>query len=220
MEEGTVLNPEQWGETVVIKPAGSSGASQGRGIQYLKTENVEYLSPEDFPENHVGRFGPMIVQKFIDSGKYPKEHRVLCLFGTPLYSVVFTSSEPRPPAREKYDLHDPRDLVTSSKVKKFGLGPGSGSTEFVADPDLLKTASTTFEAIPNAPLHGVDLVKDQKTGKYYVMEPNPLGFTWHFSSFFAGQPHPEFQGMRREEQFDAFSLAADILIERTRKEAE
>ena len=220
LEPSSYFDRDEWGETVVVKPTGAGAAAQGRGVQFVETKGVEFIRPEDFPRRHVGTRGPMIVQKFVDSGECPSEFRVVCLFGTPLYAVKHTSGQPMPVAYKKYILDDPLDLASSNKVKKYGYGGKTRGTDFVDDPVLLETASSTYSAIPEAPLHGVDLVREKDTGKYYVMEANPMGFTWHFSSYFAGVPHPTFNGMRREEQFDAFSIAANVLIERTRKEAE
>ncbi|MDX1379225.1 MAG: hypothetical protein R3307_10270 [Anaerolineales bacterium] len=217
LEETTVLDPAEWGPTVAIKPA-TGRSRQGRGVQFVVTENVRFLSPDSLPERHLGRFGPMFVQQFIDTGKFPSEYRVVCLFGTPLLAGKRLSQEARPQPSQSYILNDHRDLITYRDTKRFGFSDVPMGGSFAYDEDILDLARRTYQAIPEAPLNGVDILREAVTGALYVMEVNPLGYTWHFSSGFAAQ-NPLIDGMRREEQMDAFSVAAKVLIERTRAEA-
>ena len=73
------------------------------------------------------------------------------------------------------------------------------------------------------PLKGCDVLRDARTGRVYVLEVNPGGNTWHFSSALLAAHRAnngvEFEAERRS-QFDAFSTAAHVLLERTRAEAE
>jgi hypothetical protein len=52
-------------------------------------------------------------------------------------------------------------------------------------------------------------------GRLYCLEINPGGLTWNFSSRRA-QDVPTIDGIRREDQFGAWGIAADALIEKTR----
>jgi hypothetical protein len=218
IRRGTKFDQEEWGESLILKPT-SSLAAQGRGIQLVKTENVEFIPPEKFPASHVAQGWRLIGQRFIDSGQYPSEYRVLCFFGKPLYAIRRQSSEIRPPASDIYDLEDPRDLGSYTKLKKFGFSDATGETHYTFDEDALALASQVYNAFPQAPLHGVDLVREEKTGKLFLLEINPRGLTWHFSSSNAKR-FPLIDGMKREDQFDAFSVVANELIDRTRTEAE
>lgn len=218
IRRGTKFDRKEWGETLILKPT-SSSAAQGRGIQHVKTDNVAFIPPEKFPPRHVAQDWPMIGQRFIDTGQYPSEYRVLCFFGKPLYAIRRQSSEIRPPAKDYYDLEDPRDLGNYKRLKKFGFSDEVGETHYTYEEEALELASQVYNAFPHAPLHGVDLVREENTGKLYVLEINPRGFTWHFSSANSDR-FPLIDGMKREDQFDAFSVAANELIDRTRNEAE
>jgi hypothetical protein len=211
----TRLEPTEWGEKVAIKP---DLGWQGRGIQYLKTECVKYLPPENFPERHFGRITPFFVQKFINTGEMPTEFRVLTLFGDPLYAIRRIGREKTPPPVDTYSLNDQRDLTNYRSTKHFGYSDTGSEGEFIYDADILGLAREAYKAVPEIPLQAADIVRDEATGDLYVLELNPGGHTWHFSSFLMGSGM--INGIKKEKQFDAFSVAADILIERTRSEAE
>ena len=53
--------------------------------------------------------------------------------------------------------------------------------ELTRDPDILELARRTSSAIPEAPLQGVDIVREVATGQLFVLEANPGGNTWIFS---------------------------------------
>ena len=69
-------------------------------------------------------------------------------------------------------------------------------------------------------MQSVDVLREELTGKLFALEINPGGNTWHFSSHSAARIQSSLGGPRLEEQFGAFDIAADVLIERTRSEAE
>jgi hypothetical protein len=218
LEPNTRLNHAKWGKTVVLKPT-AIVSSQGRGVQFVKTKMVQFISPEFFPARHPGSRGPLLAQSYVDTGEFPSEYRVLCFFGQPLYALKKMSQEKRPVVSNVYDLSDRRDLVTTKGTKKFGYSGLRMKVTHQVEDDVLELACKAFAAIPEAPLQGMDIVREQSTGKLYVLETNPGGFTWHFSSKFAGTQRL-IDGIRKEEQMDAFSVAAEVLIERTLAEAQ
>jgi hypothetical protein len=77
------LPEEKFGSLVVVKP-GFSESSRGQFITLMRRESVRFQPRESFPEDHPGRYGPMLVQRFIDTGPFVSHHRVLTLFGVPL----------------------------------------------------------------------------------------------------------------------------------------
>ena len=73
------------------------------------------------------------------------------------------------------------------------------------------------------PLKGCDIIRDAATGALFVLELNPGGNTWRFSSHYlarerAGRPR-EHEALRVR-QFDAFRMAARVLVRQTELEAE
>jgi hypothetical protein len=199
----------EWGEVVVVKPTGRMLASYARGIELQLTENVRFQPPESYPEAHPGRYGPMFVQRFIDTGPYPSKIRVLTLFGTPLYAEEIRSEDaqivPNPPTAE------------GLKNVQITVVNGPRTRRFVFDRDVLELARNVYRAAPFIPLQGCDFIREAGSGKLYALEFNPGGNTWHFSSKWGG--HHRIEGKKRQEQFNAFEVAADVLIAQTRASA-
>lgn len=73
-------------------------------------------------------------------------------------------------------------------------------------------------ALPDVPLQGIDVLRENKTGKLYALESNPGGNTWHFSSAFGAILRDEVGDGRAKmlAQYDALPRAARTLIEATR----
>ena len=68
----------------------------------------------------------------------------------------------------------------------------------------------------------MDILRDGKTGRLYVIELNCRGNTWHFSSAFEAANRArngeDFE-RRRRSQFDALRTTARVLVARTNAEA-
>jgi len=90
----------------------------------------------------------------------------------------------------------------------------------IQEPDVLRLACRTFSALPEIPLHGVDVIREANSGKLFVLEVNPGGNTWIFSKDGTARLKKALGVDCLTDQFDAFTTAARILIERTRSEAE
>ena len=93
---------------------------------------------------------------------------------------------------------------------------------FVRPPDVLEVARTAHAAMPEIPLKGCDIMREAGSGRFYVLEVNPGGNTWHFSSRFLADIRRKngvaFEQERRR-QFDAMRTAARVLVEKTLSEA-
>lgn len=206
IKPGLKLDPKTWGELIVLKPAGGSLST---GVELRMTKDVAYRLPNSYPQGHPGRQTPMMAQMFIDPGPEAARLRVLTLFGEPLYA-----EEIKIPAVER------PDVITSANVNDIPIVTNRSKIRyrsFVYDPDVLELARHMSRILPDVPLKACDIIREWKTGKLYVLEVNPGGNTWHFSSPLGRREFVD--GERRESQFNAFSLAADLLIERTRREA-
>jgi hypothetical protein len=203
---GTKLDPKVWGDVVVVKPVlGSLSA----GVELRMTADVAFRLPQSYPADHPGRRGPMMAQVFVDPGPEAARIRVLTLFGEPLYAeeIKIPATE-RPAVLTAEVLKDIPIVTTRSKVRY---------RSFVHDADVLGLARQVSRILPDVPLKACDFIREWKTGRLYVLELNPGGNTWHFST--RGGLRESVDGQKRQEQFNAFELAADLLIDRTRREA-
>jgi hypothetical protein len=114
------------------------------------------------------------VQQYIHTGPKPSEWRVLTLFGEPLYCLKSTSRD------GEIDLSAPDGILETT-----GLVAPTGAyrlRDLTKDPEVLDLARRVHAACPDVPLKGIDMVREEKSGKLYVLEFNPGGNTWHFSS--------------------------------------
>lgn len=212
IEPSTKLRPQRWGPVVIVKPVAWADSTRGRGISMMRTEDVRYRAPEDYSERHPGRKGPMIAQKFIDTGEYSEEFRVLTLFGEPLYAIKKKARVPRPP------LDAPREMLERARVAvTTGETGRDAEVTYCFEPDVLAFAREIYRPLHNVPLQACDILRDVNDSRLYVLEINPGGNTWHFSS--GGVSFQRIEGKLRQEQFGAFELAARLLVERTRAEA-
>lgn len=215
LRPGLRLDPAVWGEFVILKPSDLTTSSYGQGIQLIRTERVRFRDPADYPPDHPGRLGPMLVQQFIDTGERVSLYRALTLFGEPLYLTLDRSLRPRVDLAAS-DGEIERAMVASQAIAE-------DERMLVGDPDVIAIARAAHAAIPEVPLKGCDILREAGTGRLYVLEVNPGGNTWHFSSSHLAAHRREngeaFERLRRE-QFDALRTAARVLVERTRAEAE
>jgi hypothetical protein len=208
-----VLPETTFGPCVVVKP-GFSQASHGHHMMLTPREAVRFQPREAYAEDHPGRYGPMFAQRFIDTGPFVNHHRVLTLFGKPLLAFKTISQAARPP------LESPDDVLSKIAVKARRRD-GPLAREFTWDADILELARRTYSALPEIALQGVDIIREEKSGKLYVLEANPGGNTWIFSKGDMTTRLKTALGVERlTDQFDAFRTAAKVLIERTRAEAE
>lgn len=216
---GATCDPRVWGEFVVVKPTDMASSSKAAGIQLMRAERVRYIAPEDYPEGHPGRKGPMVAQQFIDTGPQLSTFRVLTLFGEPLYCEFNYLDDSQP------DFSATDDVIESTNIAIQG-NTLNRHRVFQYDADMVAVARAAHAAIPEIPLKGCDILKDHRTGALYVIEVNPNSNTWHFSSAFVAalkkkfpEKFPPELARQRLEQLDAFGTAAHVLADVTRREA-
>ena len=118
----------------------------------------------------------MIVQEFIPTGDYPAKTRVLSLFGEIIYGLERVASD------KLSDLDAPDEVLELARVASSGRAL---RTTFVINERLVDLARKVFKCFPLVPLQGVDIIYDSRDGTAYVLEINPGGNTWHFSSRWA-----------------------------------
>lgn len=206
IKPNTRLSSRDWGPMVVVKPV---LGSLSKGVELRMAEDVRFRVPLSYPPDHPGRRGPMIAQAFIDTGPHARKYRVLTLFGEALYSEEIASVEETPLPRE----------LNSETVKTIKILQtiGTRHRSFAFNEDVLDMAKRASRTLPDVPLLACDILREKTSGKLFVLETNPGGNTWHFSS--PGGRKELVGDQERHVQFNAFERAADLLIERTRREA-
>lgn len=218
LEPETKLDPAEWGEYVVLKPSLPAYQSNGQGISLMCTEDVRFSPPDTYPPDHPGRHSPMVVQSYIHTGSAISNIRVLTLFGEPLYALQTRSKI------ETVDLAPQMVRTQNPIVAHQSIASGQKGVKLVDDEEVLGLARACFAACPEAALQACDILRDSRTGQLYILEFNPGGNTWHFSSSRTQRVNEALgRGERlaaaRKSQFNAFQTAARVLVERARLEA-
>lgn len=208
------LDPADWGEFVIVKPTDIGTSSHGLGIQLMRTHRVRYIAPRDYPPGHPGKLGPMLVQKFIDTGERLTTYRLLMFFNEPLYVQLNIGGG----RRTALDADD--EAIERGSI---ALQAADTREAFIVDaPDVVALGRAVHAAVPEIPLKGCDFLREASTGKLYLIELNAGGNTWHFSSAYGQKLRdylgPEFERQRRT-QFDALRTASRVLAELTNAEA-
>lgn len=200
-----------WGEFIILKPLPLRLTGKGGSARLLRTRTLAEIAPSRLPEDHILRKSPVLVQQFIDTGRFPSKWRVLSLFGEPLYSsfsqsmvprtdldaddaaIAASVIEPRTPENKEADLEGLRDKLAIDK-------------------EVLAFARLIHGAFARIPLMGIDILREETSGNLYALEVNAGGNVWHFSSY--AELHRERLGgkQRMIDQFGAWSAAARALI--------
>lgn len=210
-EMRTALDPV-WGTLSVVKPDRSGG---GDSIEVWRTGDLnggQRLWPEGDRRHEMA----MIAQKFIHTGRYPSKYRLLTMFGRPLYCEHQASVDPSPEV-DPDGAGEIAGLITSPASSSATTGTRRNTVCY--DEDVLALGPAVAAVFPEIPVLGLDILREASTGKLYVLEINPEGHTWHLSSRL-GKLAQQRQNIDRYAQFDALSVAANALIEKTRAEAE
>jgi hypothetical protein len=222
---GMKLDPILFGEYVVIKPIDPEYASFGRGIQLFRRRKLESMALGDFPPAHRIHQDPrgFVVQRFIDTGPLLSLYRVTTLFGAPLFCWLEREKVPLPPLGQTDTEIEARRIVSNT---------GDFRERFPhSDEQIVELAKRVGEAMPDIPLLAIDIIREEKSGKPCVLECNPGGNTWHFSSKFTagvrrrmggvtlvGEKKAEVLGRRMLiDQFGAWDRAAEVLVAKTRQ---
>jgi hypothetical protein len=204
----TVLDPQHWGPYVVVKPAlGRKGAE----IHIKRTGRVRYQPPESFAEDHPARKAPLLAQRFIYTGKWPSNFRVVTFFGQALLCWHCEAAHRYVPLHSRWDFKAKGGItVVSNKT--------DSTYRLARDADVISLAEQAHAAFPDQPLLGIDIVRDADTGKLYVIECNPRGDAWLVSSDM-GRMIEAANGLEFKSQFGAIEIAAETLIRETRSRA-
>jgi len=208
LKDDSDFNADHFGPVVMIKGTGIT--SHGQGMQMARTAALSGERWRGHPAMQTAGDAPIIVQQFVDTGEYPSHYRVLTLFGEPIFGFRAVSTVPRPMLNAA-----PEVLAAGPFMAKHG----QRRLVIPVEADVLDLASRTFKAIPEVALHGVDIIRESGTGNLFVLEINPGGNTWSFSSKWAKLLQDELNMPDLSRQFDAWKTCARVLVQRTRLEA-
>jgi glutathione synthase/RimK-type ligase-like ATP-grasp enzyme len=207
IEPDTVLNPNEWGPYVVVKPV---FGRRGAFVQIRRTTRVRYQDPVTLPTEHYGRNG-MIAQRFVYTGRWPVSYRVVTYFGRVITAIRFRGRCHLPP------LEGPADFNRAGGHSIVASAMGS-RIETIDEPDILDLARRAHDAFPGIPSLGVDIIREAESRRLFVLETNPYGRSWLLETS-AGRKIERDFSIDLHAQFDALSVITDASIEVARKYA-
>jgi hypothetical protein len=217
LEPSSRFSEADWGEFVVLKPLPLAMSSSGEHMKLMRTRRLDAAIRSGAIASLLPNGAPALVQQFIDTGHNPTNWRVLTLFGHALYSMKFRNPNQRPDLASDDATIEAAIIETKHPdLKKTFKLHELRSLEY--KPEMLDFAARVYSAFPTIPLQGVDILEEHGTGKLYALEINGGSNTWHFSSPRASLTRRA--GMTREDriaQFGAWGIAADALIDATRR---
>jgi hypothetical protein len=206
-QAGMTIDPDEWGPYLVVKPI---RGSHGVNVRLARTADVAQMARGWDP-----KLDPQIIlQEFIDhtdDAGHLADHRVITMLGRPLMVQRRRLIAPRPP------------IETLLRDTPAGIAMNSVShrrtRDYVDAPDVYEFATRIAAAFGDVACLGIDIIRERATGKLYVLEVNPGGNVWQFSSDFTKENWLPEERAGAYAQFNALELAADLLIARTRAEA-
>ncbi len=208
----TRLDPAEWGDWVVLKPA---LGKRGQGVVIARTETVRYQPPESFPAEHAGREGPMLAQRFIYTGPWPVHYRVTTCFGRPLFCFRYEMKhelQPSLPDVAAFGDGLQRGIATSPRGADVHAFTCDAVLAF--DEDLLALGRQVHAALPDVPMLGTDVLRDARDGSLHVAEVNQSS-VWGLSGA-RGEAWAAL-GLDGYGQFGAIRIAAEAMVEATRR---
>ena len=209
---GTRLDPASWGPYVVVKP---TVGAKGVEVRIRRTGRVRYESPESLPRDHPIREGPLLAQRFVYTGPWSVSYRVTTFFGRALFCWRVEQAHEKRRLEGRFEFGD-----AAGRGGIQIIAPSMKSTyTLVDDEEVIGLAERAHRlAFPDYPYLGIDLLRDAETGAVSVLEANSGGAVWHLSSGM-GVSIQRTHGIDFYRQFGALDLAAELLIEVTRRRA-
>jgi len=208
IQPGDLFDCEQWGPYVVVKP---ELGRCGREIKIKRTERVRYRSMDSFSDDQAASRAAMLVQRFVYTGPWASSYRVVTLFGKALMCWHCEMDHDLPPLKSRFGFADQGgiNIVSNKRSSTYSLS---------FDSDVIALAEAAHKSFPGQPLLGHDVARDHETGELFILECNPRGDTWLFSSY-TGVEIQKKHCIDFYSQLDGLTEAARILIENTRKYA-
>jgi hypothetical protein len=194
------------GHYVVTKP---DYGGRGADIRIQRASRVRWRPPRT-PVRLAGR-SPVIAQKFIYTGRWPVSYRVSTLFGRVLFSWRAEASHDRRPlaSPEGFDDGGGMSIVSSHRGCSFTLNE---------DPEIIALGERSHCAFREIGFLGVDILREEPSGRLFVIEVNSSGDMWHFSSS-TGKSIQSWAGISFAAQRGGLRRVTEILIDEARRQA-
>jgi hypothetical protein len=205
---GVALGAREWGPYVVVKPdLGAKGAE----VRIKRTSRVRYYPPEHFPSEHPVHKAPLMAQQFVYTGRWPANYRVVTLFGRALMSWRCEANHRFEPLASRWDFAARGGITVVSNKR-------DSTYQLSFENDIIELAQAAHAAFPDLPLLGTDIVRDADSGELFVLECNPRGDVWLFSSDL-GRRIEVANGVDFKAQLGALGIAAGVLAGVARERA-
>ena len=205
LEPGLRPDPAEWGPLLILKPAELEQTSTGRGLRLVRTTAFNSAAA---PETGFGGNARYLVQQFIDSGPRFSVFRNLTLFGETIYQNIAIAPEERP------DLEAP-DCDFNAIIPEPPRGRTVPSPS--EDAEVMAFARQAAAVFPTYPLLGLDIVRDPRDGRLYVIEVNAGGNVWHLSSPRTAPWRSTERTVKYVRIFNPYQRAAEVLVATTRR---
>lgn len=193
---GLALDPAEWGPWTVVKP---DLGRRGIDVEAVATAAVRYRAAAELPAGHLGLEGPLLAQRFIPTVDGPAFYRVMTCFGEPLHALhYFTEAAPSVLAGQ------PPEVQPSS----------TSGRRLTDEPDVLALARRVHALLPDVPMIGCDILREQGTGQLWIAEINQAS-VWSFCSP-VGIATQAKRGLDFYGQFGALDRAAEAMVQATR----
>ncbi|MGB4347146.1 MAG: hypothetical protein WBJ21_12215 [Burkholderiaceae bacterium] len=206
---GETVDAAEWGDYVVLKPVYSSHAI---GNLLIPTNWLKQIERNTIPPTHPLASNLYLLQQFVNTGAHAMSYRVLSFLGQPLMCISWRRARPIK-FPESLDEIFTNESFTSNFKQEENLFD-EREFKIANDEEVVKFSSQVFNANPDLPLQGIDIVRDAVSGKLFVLENNSGGNVWTFSN----QASPTLKAIGRKAlvtQFMAFDRAAEILVKKT-----
>lgn len=201
---GMKLDKDLYGDLVVFKPENMT--STGADVNMVPTHLIAELKPEDFPDNHLIHQDSYLVQKFLKTGERATTYRVTIFLDEVIYSgkgtLNFDYPSPDLPVKELLKIS-----VASNQHSRR-------TAELIIDEEINAFAMKIAKTFTKNPLLAIDVLREEQTGKLYVLEVNLGGNVWHFSSNVV-RNLPGYDESRKKamiRQYNAWDRAAEALV--------
>jgi len=205
LREGERPDLAGFGAYVVTKP---DRGAKGADVKIRRASRVRWKAPETDQAKKMERATTdLVVQEFIYTGSWPVSYRVVSLFGKVLFALRLEADHGRRPLED-------RDAFGGGGISIVSNTLGSSYT-LLDDEEIIDFGERTHSVFPEIPLLGVDIVRDYDSGKLYVLEVNPDGWSWLFKSTM-GRRLQETCHIDFDSQFRGIRKTSLILIDRVR----